>query len=526
MTLLANGIKEEEVLFRKQTNMAGCCVRGCSSGEKLRSSGLRFFPFPVWRRSFGPQVEDLSRRRRLAWVSAVRLRDVTFEHVPEQRQVCSLHFRSGEPSNEMMETDPDWAPSLRLSPSEVAPANPTRFEWRIVRERRLELEAQREAAPETRGRPNSESKQLLPPTPTEAPPLSPVQDVTMTTVDEQPPRDRTDCDMCVLRRDEINRLLEENRRLKQQLAAAKFTEGFLASGGDDKVRYYTGLPDYTAFTELLTGLQPLMAARALKPFQMLLLTLMRLRLDLPVVLLANLVLVSPGTVYRVFRETVSSLHTLTTHAIAWPERDADTVTQPFRDAFGDKAVVIVDVFEIVTEKNKHTVKYLVAVTPKGATCFLSRGFGGSSRDKELLLESGLLERLRPGDVVLAYKGFDINPGVGMLCAEVRHSGNGDGPKIVHRHAKKVEKISHLRSDVKKAVGSWRQKYKLLSGAVSVTMTAAQEGEELTLLDKIVTVCCALTNIYRTSVGEERVKRTSTSATEDLASTETSEQKQD
>uniref|UniRef100_A0A8C6SR38 Transposase n=1 Tax=Neogobius melanostomus TaxID=47308 RepID=A0A8C6SR38_9GOBI len=333
----------------------------------------------------------------------------------------------------------------------------------------------------------------------------------MTTVDEQPPRDRTDCDMCVLRRDEINRLLEENRRLKQQLAAAKFSQGFFASGGDDKVRYYTGLPDYTTFTELLTGLQPLMAARALKPFQMLLLTLMRLRLDLPVVHLANLFVVSPPTVYRIFRETVSSLHTVMTHAIAWPERDAvaKTLTQPFRDAFGDKAVVIVDVFEIVTEKpptaeaqartlstrkHAHTVKYLVAVTPKGATCFLSRGFGGSSRDKELLLESGLLGRLRPGDVVLAYKGFDLQPGVGMLCAEVRHWDNGD-PQLVARDAKKVKKISHLRSDVKRALGSWCQKYKLLSGAVPVTMTAAQEGEELTLLDKIVTVCCACMNIY-------------------------------
>ncbi|XP_057698060.1 uncharacterized protein LOC130919411 [Corythoichthys intestinalis] len=80
--------------------------------------------------------------------------------------------------------------------------------------------------------------------------------------------------------------------------------------------------------------------------------------------------------------------------------------------------VIIDCFEIFTEKPNlkarkahaqmfssykyhHTIKYFIGITPKGAICFLSKGWGGCTSDKHITLNSGFLDNLLPGDIVLA-----------------------------------------------------------------------------------------------------------------------------
>ncbi|XP_057679692.1 uncharacterized protein LOC130908200 [Corythoichthys intestinalis] len=90
--------------------------------------------------------------------------------------------------------------------------------------------------------------------------------------------------------------------------------------------------------------------------------------------------------------------------------------------------VIIDCFEIFTEnpsnlkaraqmfssyKHHHTMKYLICITPKGAICFLSKGWGGLTSDKHITLNSDFLDNLLPGDIVLADRGFDIQECVGM-----------------------------------------------------------------------------------------------------------------
>lgn len=126
---------------------------------------------------------------------------------------------------------------------------------------------------------------------------------------------------------------------------------------------------------------------------MLLLTSMRLQLDVSVYLLADLFFVSPTTVYRAFNYTVSQLYTFLKHSIVWPDRDTLRKVMPhqFVQSFGNKVVVIFDCFEIFTEKpsnvkacaqmfssykHNHTMKYRIGITPKGAICFLSKGGGG------------------------------------------------------------------------------------------------------------------------------------------------------
>lgn len=49
----------------------------------------------------------------------------------------------------------------------------------------------------------------------------------------------------------------------------------------------------------------------------------------------------------------------------------------------------------------------MGVTPSGVVSFVSECYEGSISDKRLVEVSGLLEKLEPGDEVMADKGFQI-----------------------------------------------------------------------------------------------------------------------
>ncbi|KAL1247989.1 hypothetical protein QQF64_023365 [Cirrhinus molitorella] len=107
----------------------------------------------------------------------------------------------------------------------------------------------------------------------------------------------------------------------------------------------------------------------------------------------------------------------------------------FVEAFGSRVAVIVDCFEICIErasnlkarvqtfshyKHQHTLKYLIGITPRGSISFISQGWGGCVSDKHVTENSGLLNKLLPGDLVLADNGFNIRDSVELVCAEVKY----------------------------------------------------------------------------------------------------------
>jgi hypothetical protein len=59
-------------------------------------------------------------------------------------------------------------------------------------------------------------------------------------------------------------------------------------------------------------------------------------------------------------------------------------------------------------KHHNTVKYLIGIIPQGAISFLLCGYGGCMSDKHLTENCGLLNKLLPGDIVLADRGFSID----------------------------------------------------------------------------------------------------------------------
>ena len=121
--------------------------------------------------------------------------------------------------------------------------------------------------------------------------------------------------------------------------------------------------------------------------------------------------------------------------IYWPEREElwQTMPQCFQYSFGKKTTVIIDCFEVFIEKptnllaraqtfrsykHHNTVKVLIGITPQGSISFVSKAWGGRTSDKFLTENCGLMNKLLPGDLVMADRGFTIHDIVALKRAEL------------------------------------------------------------------------------------------------------------
>ncbi|XP_078134807.1 lethal(3)malignant brain tumor-like protein 2 isoform X3 [Sander vitreus] len=110
-----------------------CCVINCHSRSHDRHGkrvGMRFFSFPAWKQHKGSWVSDLTKRRRMAWMVAVRRTNITFSNIPSHILVCSKHFHTGKPAS--LPSHPDWIPSLHLGHTEVKATHTEPFNRRTI----------------------------------------------------------------------------------------------------------------------------------------------------------------------------------------------------------------------------------------------------------------------------------------------------------------------------------------------------------------------------------------------------------
>ena len=127
------------------------------------------------------------------------------------------------------------------------------------------------------------------------------------------------------------------------------------------------------------------------------------------------------TVSDIFKTVLKDLYLAVKDLLFWFSKSTIQARMPtnFKSQYPNCRVII-DATEIKTEKPKtvaqqvqmysnyksaFTVKILVGIAPSGEFTFISKAYGGRVTDTQLTVNSGILNHLEPGDVVLADKGF-------------------------------------------------------------------------------------------------------------------------
>lgn len=319
--------------------------------------------------------------------------------------------------------------------------------------------------------------------------------------------------------DILKALKKENQTLRESVEKMALSESSLRNDAE-KVKFYTGLPNYFVLETVMWLLAPHMDGMKnvkLSKFQQLLLTLMRLRLDLRNQDLAYRFGVKVGTVTRTVHQLVSIMSsTLVPTAVFWPSRAELRKNLPaaLRASHPDCAV-IVDCFTVPFEEpvsrgnqqqqqkragtTYNVLKYLIGVAPQGVVTFVSRGVLGNVSDRSLTEGCGLLCKLLPGDVVLASRDLDIADSVAARGARFKIAGSYQGEAYGSSEGSPLADASSETASVQRHVGRVismvKQRYAMLTGPVESPFTAASERtSNLSTFDKIVQVACALNNL--------------------------------
>ena len=286
---------------------------------------------------------------------------------------------------------------------------------------------------------------------------------------------------------------------------------------DDKVRFYTGLPSYEVLMVVFKHVSPHVSRRSLNldSFQEFVMVLMKLRLNVPFQDLAYRFMISLSTVSRIFSSWILVMDSRLSCFINWPERKHLWKTMPmcFQYTFGKKVTVVIDCFEIFIEKpsnllaraqtfssykHHNTIKVLIGITPQGTVCFVSEAWGGCTSDKHLTENCGFLDKVLPGDTVMADRGFTISESVGLKHGKLVIPAFTKGKSQLDPvDVEKSWGIANVRIHVERVIGLLRRKYTILESTLPTYFLSCNPNgppdSQIPIIDRIIRICSALVN---------------------------------
>ena len=135
-------------------------------------------------------------------------------------------------------------------------------------------------------------------------------------------------------------------------------------------------------------------------------------------------------------------------------------------------------------KNHNTFKALIGITPSGAISYISSLYGGCISDRQLTILCCILDRLEPGDLIMAGKGFLIADllqpiGVSLNIPPLKLSEQFSEAEMLE-----TRRIARVRINVERAIGRVKT-FRILSSPIPNTMAE--------IADQIFFVCSILTN---------------------------------
>ena len=314
--------------------------------------------------------------------------------------------------------------------------------------------------------------------------------------------------------DDLKRSTEEINKLKREVLSASLTQESFENN-DEKVLFYTGLPNFITLMAIFDLLEPFItitACSSLDKFQQVLLFLMRIRLNLTCEDLGYRFVLSRSTVSRTFLNILDIAASRLAFLIKWPEREELWKTTPmsFKKNFKTRVAIVIDCFVVFIEKpanllvrsqtfstykHHNTAKFLIGICPQGVISFISKAWGGRVSDKHLTEHCGILNYLLPKDIILADRGFGIQDSAALYYAEVNIPAFTRGKKQLHSlQVKETRKIASAQIHVERVIGLVRRKYTILQSTLPTDYLGNKDSDGMTVLDKIALVACTLTNV--------------------------------
>ena len=302
---------------------------------------------------------------------------------------------------------------------------------------------------------------------------------------------------------------------KMKLGKTRFTINDI-SHSDKLVNIYTGLQNAKLFEWVYnrilvnarnlsyyggTSIQKQRSSRKLDVKSTLLLVLVKVRLGLTDNDLAFRFDVSQSTVSAILNVWLPFLSREFEPFIHWPTREENERAYPKCFEKFPNTIGIIDCTEGAIEKpslakaqaqtystykSKNTWKSLICITPSGTISYVSKTYGGCASDRFITETSGILNKIQPGDSIMADKGFNIGDLlVGQGSRLVIPPFLKDKGKFSKRNATKTSNIAKARIHVERAISRLKD-FRILQGAIPLTRKDK--------LDDILTICAALTNL--------------------------------
>ena len=494
---------------------------GPNQNQNEAGSGLRFSRVPTIITNEGEAMEDLTRERRRRWISALSRDDLTEKKLANDR-VCNLHFVSGRAAKNWDRYNVDWVPTLRLGHSKKLGKDDARnVEQRAARAASRRKRRHDDCKHEVEEKMMKEDDSLHiasifeiqdEPMPRKGDEIASNEAADMDfTVDPvqfcQPAEETRFCD-AETNTDELDYLFQALAIKTEQFTQECFIND------DAKVRFYTGLPSYDILQTTFDFVKPVVDGNlsTQQSFQQFILVLIKLRLNVPHQDLAYRFGLSVPTVSRIFKKWINILDQKLRPIISWPDREDLWRTMPkcFQYSFGKKVTVIIDCFEVFIErpsnllaraqtysnyKSHNTIKVLIGITPQGTVSFVSEAWGGRTSDKFLTDNCGILRLLKPGDLVMADRGFTIQESLMFHQAKLAIPAFTRGKdQLDPIDVEKTRGIANVRIHVERVIGLLRRKYTILQSTLPIDYLICSNGSQTPLIDKILRVTASLTNL--------------------------------
>lgn len=265
------------------------------------------------------------------------------------------------------------------------------------------------------------------------------------------------------------------------------------------------------FALLLSLLAPLVVRSTDVPIpQKLVIFLMKMKLGLSFASIGVLFGIHRTTASRIFYFILSNLLSAMERWIPEPPTAVVQAAMPpcFRVHYPECRFII-DCTELRTEepptieqqralfshyKGSYTLKFLVAILPNGTVTFVSKAYGGRASDTHITVDSGFLDRVEPGDIVLADKGF---PGIraplqGQKAILVLPPFSKGNAQFTHEEMLQTYHVAQVRIHVERVI----QRIKLFN-----ILNARVPIDLIPYMSDIMRMCCILTNLQAPIIKE-------------------------